>query len=107
MTSILPKTNPHRQILSLALPLILAVSMNGCGQRPHQVSAIDVTDVHHTPSKRQSIGNCWLYATATWVESLALTETNESHNISETYWTYWHWYDSLRFAGDEINTGGN
>jgi hypothetical protein len=81
--------------------------MNGCGQRPHQVSAIDVTDVHHTPSKRQSIGNCWLYATATWVESLALTETNESHNISETYWTYWHWYDSLRFAGDEINTGGN
>jgi hypothetical protein len=32
----------------------------------------EITDVPHTPVERQSIGNCWLYAQATWVESMNL-----------------------------------
>src|SRR6478609_1596321 len=30
----------------------------------------EVTDVSHTIVKNQSIGNCWVYATSTWIESL-------------------------------------
>lgn len=31
----------------------------------------EIVDVDHSRVKRQSIGNCWLYATASWAESLA------------------------------------
>ena len=29
-----------------------------------------ISDVDHTAVKRQSIGNCWIYAHATWIESM-------------------------------------
>ncbi|MEM6791417.1 MAG: hypothetical protein AAF928_09420 [Myxococcota bacterium] len=32
-----------------------------------------IVEVAHTAVERQSIGNCWLYSQATWVESLNLT----------------------------------
>ena len=160
-----------------------------------------ITDVPHTPVERQSIGNCWLYAEATWVESMNLSfvqahaqsgggaightcanlfceegaadtplaagcmpvetdhaaclaavceedayccETDwddicvkhveeseyaacnpslceappegdgpapeiEELDVSQSYWTYWHWFDEITgfFHGDEIQTGGN
>ena len=30
-------------------------------------STDDITQVNHSKVKRQSIGNCWLYATTSWV----------------------------------------
>lgn len=69
----------------------------------------DITDVKHTDVERQSIGNCWLYAQASWVESLHLSATGEAFDISQSYWTYWHWYGEITgyMYGDEISTGGN
>lgn len=69
-----------------------------------------ITDVNQTPVKRQSIGNCWLYATASWAESLHKTATNgEELNLSETYWTYWHWFDQIArgYVGTQVQTGGS
>ena len=66
-----------------------------------------VTDVPHTPVERQSIGNCWLYAEASWVESLNLAATGVAFDLSQSYWTYWHWYEQIVEEGsDEISTGG-
>jgi hypothetical protein len=68
----------------------------------------NITDVPQTDVERQAIGNCWLYATASWAESIHLSATNEKFDISQSYWTYWHWYDEItRFRGSEIETGGS
>jgi hypothetical protein len=68
-----------------------------------------ITDVAHTPVERQSIGNCWLYSQATWVESMALSaDPTTELDISQSYWTYWHWFDQVTGfrVPDEIQTGG-
>ncbi len=71
-----------------------------------------ITDVNHSAVKRQSIGNCWLYATASWAESLnksASASGRAEMNMSESYWTYWHWFDQIAngSARGEISTGGH
>jgi hypothetical protein len=67
----------------------------------------DIVDVEQTPAKRQAIGNCWVYATASWAESMTKTSTGRSRNFSETYWTYWHWFDQISAGAGTISTGGN
>ncbi len=73
-------------------------------------STEEIVDINHSAVKRQSIGNCWLYATASWAEALAKSANpaNRELNMSESYWTYWHWFDQIANggAGAEINTGG-
>jgi hypothetical protein len=68
----------------------------------------DITSVNQSAVKRQSIGNCWLYATTSWLEALNKAATNEELNTSESWLTYWHWYEQLANgrAGEEIETGG-
>ena len=67
----------------------------------------EITDVMQTEVERQSIGNCWLYAHASWIESMNLAATGTPFDVSQTYWTYWHWYDQIvKFQVDEIETGG-
>jgi hypothetical protein len=89
--------------LLAALPLA-----TGCTADTGQ-NADDITDVKHTDVERQSIGNCWLYAQATWVESMNYSATDEPFDVSQSYWTYWHWYGEITgwMWGDEISTGGN
>lgn len=55
----------------------------------------DVTDVKNTNVKNQSIGNCWIYASIGWAESLRLTHSGEQLNLSESYTSYWHWYEEI------------
>lgn len=89
--------------------IILVTSIfASCGKRAVDTSSVDVSDVQHTPAKRQAIGNCWLYATATWAESLHLSSTHEALNISESYWTYWDWYQKIVYGngGQKIGLGG-
>ena len=45
--------------------------------------------------KSQAIGNCWLYATAGWVESLHKGAAGKDIDVSEAYWNYWYWYSQL------------
>jgi len=69
----------------------------------------EITDVPQSVVKRQSIGNCWLYATASWVESMELAANDTELNASESYWTYWHWFEQLvnGEVSTEIDTGGS
>lgn len=71
-----------------------------------------VVDVPHTAVQRQSIGNCWIYSHATWIESMHLTSTGAELSLSQSYWTYWHWFEQITGslsrdeATVEIDTGG-
>ncbi len=75
-----------------------------------------VTDVSHTDVRNQSIGNCWSYASAAWVESLHRARTGQSVNVSESWITFWDWHRKITgYNGvtrnattqrDEISTGG-
>jgi hypothetical protein len=90
--------------------LALALFSASC-QENSTDSQIKVTSVKHTSVKRQAIGNCWLYAQATWLESLLKDTTGEDVDVSETYWTYWDLYTKLMerepIPEEELNTGGN
>jgi hypothetical protein len=72
-------------------------------------SVDDITQVSHTKVKRQSIGNCWLYATTSWLEALNKRATGTEKNTSESWLTYWHWYEQIANGGasGEISTGGS
>lgn len=92
--------------LLVSVSLLAAPLLAGCGDGLG-VDSADVTDVKHTDVERQSIGNCWLYAHASWVESMNLNATGTAFDVSQSYWTYWHWYDQITQEGTgEINTGG-
>lgn len=105
----------------LAGAVALAPLLSGCTEDTGSQSD-DVTDIAHTDVKNQSIGNCWIYASVGWVESLRLTHSGEALNLSESYVTYWHWFEQIRGGapgqralaeldtkeegGVELNTGG-
>ena len=62
------------------------------------MSTDDITQVDHTKVKRQAIGTCWICASASWVEALNKRATGREANVSESYWTYWHWYEQPPLA---------
>jgi len=55
----------------------------------------EITDVSPTSAKEQSVPNCWLYAMASWAEAMHDGVAGEALDLSESYWTYWHWFDQL------------
>lgn len=67
------------------------------------------TEAAQSKVKRQSIGNCWLYAVASWAEGMNKRAGGEELNISESYLTYWHWFEQIANSGyaDKISTGGS
>jgi len=94
-----------KRILTVSLISLAAVA---CQESTK--SDVKVSSVKHSPVKRQAIGNCWLYAQSTWLESLLKNTTGEDVNVSETYWTYWDLYYKLLekqpVPEEELNTGG-
>ncbi len=60
----------------------------------------EVTSTPETAVKEQSVGNCWIYATLGWVESMHLAHAGEQLNLSESYLTYLHWF--LRITTDRF-----
>jgi hypothetical protein len=98
--------------------LLFAVSVLGLSScAPQADEEIGITqqpivDVAHTAVERQSIGNCWIYSHATWIESMYLSSTGTEIDLSQTYWTYWHWFEQItgslsrREGGVEVATGG-
>lgn len=98
--------------VTLSLPIFAA----GCSDAGDaKTSSDDVVTLPHTDVKNQAIGNCWVYATASWVEALHKSATGESLDLSESYWSYWHWYLQLIWSANgtgryadlkEIQTGG-
>jgi hypothetical protein len=74
--------------LMLAGCSALALACSSATSDDDRSRSDDVTNVSQTPVKDQSIGNCWLYATLGWVESLHLAHSGEELNLSESYLTY-------------------
>jgi hypothetical protein len=102
--------NNRSTVFGLSLAALVACAPGQSSDVEISSTQQAITDVPHTPVERQSIGNCWLYAEATWVESMAKARDDGNElDISQSYWTYWHWYDQLTgfFPGDEVRTGGN
>ena len=68
-----------------------------------------VVDTPESPVKNQAIGNCWLYATGSWVESMHKSATGETVDSSESYWSYWDWFNTIssgQVSGSNLQTGG-
>jgi hypothetical protein len=104
---------PQARFVALSLTATIA----GCSDDPTPKTASDdVVTLPHTDPKNQAIGNCWIYATGSWVEALHASATGESLDLSESYWSYWHWYLQLLWSANdtptkytgikEIRTGG-
>ena len=107
-----------RRTILHPLCLIAALSASGCldpslePELERRESAI--AEVSNTAVERQSIGNCWLYAAASWVESMNLAYQEaqgapvEPLDVSQSFWTYWHWFDQVTgyMWKSEISTGG-
>ncbi len=81
-----------RRLLLAAVPA--AALACSAGNDPTTASD-DVTSVENTNVKSQAIANCWLYATAGWVESLHKGATARDVDVSEAYWNYWYWYEGI------------
>jgi len=93
--------------LALAFGATLITATVACGGVDTGSDDYDVVDVPNTAAERQAIGNCWLYAQASWAESMHLRATGEAFDVSQSYWTYWHLYDQIVNEGvDSISTGG-
>jgi hypothetical protein len=104
----------RRALRSLVLcsSFSVAALVAGCAAQGDgsTTSAANITDVPQTQVKDQSIGNCWTYATTGWVESLAKIATKKDMNLSESYVSYWYWYEQLTdptFSGNAIIEGGS
>jgi hypothetical protein len=99
-----------RPLARLALGTSLLAACDAGAPLDDEVASSEhaITDVQHTPVERQSIGNCWIYAQATWIESMNLSATGDELDVSQSYWTYWHWFDQVTgsFQPKEIQTGG-
>jgi hypothetical protein len=91
----------------------LAASAGGCSADadPTASGSDDITNIPESRVKEQLIGNCWIYATLGWIESLHFAHAKEELNLSESYLTYLHWFTRITsdtFVFDkkgEFNTG--
>jgi len=104
------------RLLAATSTLALASQVVGCVTDPSSQSD-DITNVANSKVKNQSIGNCWIYATVGWAESLRLGYSGEELNLSESYTSYWHWFEQIGGGAggltgtasldkDQISTGG-
>lgn len=87
--------------------IVMALVLGVCGCSQPNAADLKIVDVEHTAIERQSIGNCWLYAQASWIESLHKSETGEDFDLSESYLTYWHWFSQINESTTEVSTGGS
>ncbi|MCA9588866.1 MAG: hypothetical protein KC657_26300 [Myxococcales bacterium] len=105
------------RLRGFGLAALLAAPV-ACSSTPDAATGSDdIVELPHTDVKNQAIGNCWLYATASWTEALHAAATEEKLDLSESYWSYWHWYLQVLWSADpspdnafgnleQVNTGG-
>ncbi len=84
------------------------LSLMACGA-PTDASRTAESDVTNIPQTgvgdQGETGNCWLYATAAWVESLHAARTGDTQgHLSPAYWHFWDLYDQI--TGDEVLRSG-
>jgi hypothetical protein len=87
-------------LFGTSLPVVAMGAGCSSGEGPAPASISDeVVSLPHTDVKNQAIGNCWIYATASWVEALHNAATQTPENLSESYWSYWHWFVQILYRG--------
>ncbi len=100
---------------ALFASLALAATSVACGVEPSSDAAEDsIVDIGNTSVKKQTIGNCWIYASVGWTEVLhkqALEATGADAeaakvNFSEAYLTYWSWYQYIVSNYTDVDSGG-
>jgi hypothetical protein len=94
------------------LALLAALPLAGaCSASAGSVDSDDdaVTDVKQSNVKDQSTDNCWTYATMGWAEALVMRASNKKIELSESYVTYWHWFEQLVNGSvtDQLEEGGS
>ena len=105
------------RLLATAASFVLVPQLVGCLADDTDSSSDDITNVANSSVKKQSIGNCWVYASIGWAESLRLGYSGEELNLSESYVSYWHWFEQISGSAagmtgvasldkDQISTGG-
>lgn len=91
--------------------LLATTLLGGCASTAAEesgASTSDITNIDNSPVKRQSIGNCWVYAMHSWVEAIHLRATGTEANYSESYMTYWHFFEQIANSGvTEVDTSGS
>jgi hypothetical protein len=92
-------------------PVLAMLPIAGCSSADTTKSGEDdVTDVKQSTVKDQSTDNCWAYATMGWTEALVLRANNTPIELSESYVTYWHWFEQIvngEVEDDKIEEGGS
>lgn len=108
------RLSTHPLVRSATLVALAGMSLTtaACAPADHGLdiaaSHDHVTDEPAGEIEQQSINNSWLYAAASWAESMHYAATGEVFDISQSYWTYWHWYDEIeRSSSDTLWTGGD
>lgn len=80
----------------------LVLTMFACGSAPADDAATgndEIVNVPQSTVKSQSISNCWLYATLGWAESLHVATGEPALDVSESYLSYWNWFDKIVYDG--------
>jgi hypothetical protein len=95
---------PRRSTLFALASASAMLALTACGAPTDGASTAesDVTNIPQSGvSDQGNTGNCWLYATAAWVESLHAARTGDTQgHLSPAYWHFWDLYDQI--TGDEI-----
>ncbi len=109
---------------ALAASTLLAVACRAPADDESGSGADAIAEVPQTGVRDQKeTGNCWLFATLGWVESLELGAAQEAgeettvRHYSPTYLDYWDWYEKItsgQIAGksdadikEELDSGGS
>jgi hypothetical protein len=88
--------------LSSSCCAALVLSLFACGSSSSDSEATsndEIVNVPHSSVKSQSISNCWLYATLGWAESLHVATGEPALDVSESYLSYWNWFDKIVYDG--------
>jgi hypothetical protein len=93
-----------------ALPLLFGAACGSADDAAVTGDDQEIVDIINSRVKNQSIGNCWVYASMGWAEAMHLRATGEELNLSESWLTYWDWYEKIVAAKtatmESITTGG-
>lgn len=84
-------------VIGCALSASVIAGCSGASGLDSDNSASHVTTIPQSDVIDQGeAGNCWLYTTGAWIESLHAEATSDSSiHFSPAYWLYWELYDQV------------
>ena len=100
----------RRFALLASLSLVACAAESSATNDATRTESDAITRVRFSPVKNQTIGNCWVYATIGWAESLHKRADNRAVDFSESYLTYWSWFEEIvtgSGTAKEIDGGGD